>query len=74
MSEMMVLSREGDTKIIWTPGNTDEVNAALTMFNDLKKKGFIAYKVTAGGEKGEVIREFDPSAEKLIMAPPMVGG
>lgn len=72
--ELCVMDRTGDTKMIWNPNNTDEVEAAQATFDRLKKKGYLAYKVTAGGEKGEVITRFDASAEKIIMAPPVVGG
>lgn len=72
--EMCVLDETGDTKLIWNPGNEDEVDAAKTMFSKLTKKGYIAYKVTRGGDKGEVIKEFDATAEKIILAPPVIGG
>ena len=72
--EIAVLNKTGDTKLIFDPDNTDEVNAAREMFTGLKKKGHVAYKVSADGSKGEVIREFDPRCGKIIMAPAMVGG
>lgn len=34
----------------------------------------LAYRVTAGDQKGEVVRQFDPQAGRIIMAPPMAGG
>lgn len=75
MGEMAVMDRTGDTKVIWDATRQEEVDAAKETFKRLQKKGYIAYKVEgAQGEKGEIIREFDPSAEKLIMAPPLVGG
>ncbi len=66
--------RAGDTKLTWDTANRDEVEAARTMFNDLRQKRFMAYRVDEKGDKGEVIRQFDPEAGLLIMAPPMVGG
>lgn len=75
MSVMEVMDPTGDTKIIWDAANEDEVENARRTFDDLKKKGFIAYSVKGkNGKKGEIIREFDPDAERLIMAPPMQGG
>lgn len=65
----------GDLKIIWDPGNKAEVKAAKDQFDALIKKGqHLAYKVTAKGGKGEQIREFDPEAEKIILAPALRGG
>ncbi len=72
--ELRVLDATGDTKLIWNPNNTDEVENAKRTFNDLRSKGYLAYKVTEGGAKGEVIREFDANAEKIILAPALRGG
>lgn len=66
--------RGGDTKLIWSADNPDEVENARKTFDSLKKKGFAAFAVKAGGEKGEQIKTFDPEAEKIIMALPMRGG
>lgn len=72
--ELITLDKSGDTKIIWDPDNPAEVEAAKATFDSLKKKGYLGYKVDRKGEKGEVLKSFDPEAEKLIMAPQMVGG
>jgi hypothetical protein len=68
------MDRTGDTKVMWDQANEDEVSNAKRTFDDLKKKGYLAYSVKRNGDKGEVVREFDAGAEKLIMAPPMQGG
>lgn len=72
--ELCVLDRTGDTKIIWDSTKKDEVNSAKDQFNSLKKKGYMAYSVKKNGEKGELLHEFDAEAEKIILAPRMVGG
>lgn len=69
-----IMDRTGDTKIMWSPDNPDEVQVAKDSFDKLKKKGFLAYTVREDGEKGEVIREFDKRAGRIIMAPQLVGG
>jgi phage terminase large subunit-like protein len=76
MGEMRVMGRSGDTRIIWNPRDVDEVAAAKRTFDDLVGgKGFLAFRVNKeSGNKGTQIREFDPQAEKLIIAPPMAGG
>lgn len=71
---MAVLNQTGDVKTVWDSENEDEVSAARKQFDDLRKKGFLAYRVKRNGTKGEVIRTFDPEAESIILAPPMVGG
>jgi hypothetical protein len=74
MGQMKTLDETGDTKLIWDPNIKDEVDVARESFNKLKKKGYIAYSVKEGGKKGTAINEFDPSAEKIILAPAVMGG
>jgi hypothetical protein len=74
MGEMATLSRAGDVRIIWNPDNAAETAAAKKSFDDLTKKGHLAFAVKKTGDKGDQIREFDPDAEKIILAPPMRGG
>lgn len=69
------LDKSGDTRLIWDRSNQDEISAARKMFNELTAKQFVAYKAEGKeGKKGEVIRTFDESAERIIMVPRMVGG
>lgn len=72
--EMSILDESGDTKIIWSEGNADEVDNAKATFDRLRKKGYVAYSVNRKGEQGVVVTEFDPALEKLILAPQMKGG
>ncbi len=74
MGELRELGPKGDTKIIWDADEEAEVKIAKGAFNKLRKKGYFAYAVKRDGDKGEVIREFDADAEKIIMALPMQGG
>ncbi len=75
MSVMSVLDHTGDTKHIWDKNRPDEVSAIRAIFDKLtKEKKYLAYSVTDSGDKGAVVREFDPSAERLILAPQLVGG
>jgi hypothetical protein len=72
--ELAIMNATGDTKIIWDSENEDEVAVARRTFTELRGKGYAAYAVKKNGDKGEVIREFDPEAERIILAPAMVGG
>lgn len=72
--ELVVIDQTGDTKIIWDSTKKDEVDSAKTQFDALKKKGYMAYSVKKNGDKGELLHEFDAEAEKIILAPRMVGG
>lgn len=69
------LDQTGDTKVFWNRGNQTETAIAKAAFTQAKADGFMAYKVTgADGMKGEVMAEFDPAAERIILAPPLRGG
>lgn len=72
--ELVELGRQGDTRIIWDSEKEDEVATARRAFDDLRAKGYLAFKVNKEGNKGEQITRFDPDAEKLILAPQMKGG
>lgn len=72
--EICVMNESGDTRLSWDEDNEVEVAAARKMFDDLKAKGYVGYAMDKKGEKGEVIRSFDPSLEKIVMAPQMRGG
>lgn len=71
---LFVLDGSGDSRFMWSKDNPDEIDAAKKTFKKLRDKGYDAFKVLADGSKGEKISEFDPTAEKIIMAPRMVGG
>lgn len=73
-STLHVMDHTGDSKLLWSPDNPDEVQAAKDLFDSLKAKGYLAYTVEEDGERGEVIREFDKTAGRIIMAPQLVGG
>jgi hypothetical protein len=74
MSVLAVLDATGDTRLQWDKNNHMEVQAAKARFDELKAKRYFAYKVNKQGEQGEVIHDFDPAAERIMMVPPMVGG
>lgn len=74
MGVMAILDSTGDTRIMWDPNQKDEVDAAKKQFDDLIGKGYQAFAVKKRGGAGEKVREFDPSAGKLILARPTVGG
>lgn len=72
--EMRIMGKPGDTKVIWDPSRPAEVDAARKQFNELRRKGYVAFKGKKDGSKGKKITEFDPKAQRMIMVPPMRGG
>lgn len=75
LAAMAIMGGNGDTKHIWDPTKPAEVEAARTLFNQLTRKNYLAFKATGKeGDKGDQVREFDPSFGRLIFTPQMVGG
>lgn len=74
MGTLHVLDRTGDTRTMWDPNRPTEVEAARKTFDRLRKQGYLAYRVNEAGDKGEVMREFDATAGKVIMQPQLAGG
>ena len=74
MSELAVMDRTGDTRIEWDAERPGEVEAARELFDKMKNKGYLAYTLDRSGTRGDVIRRFDPNAERIIMSPQTVGG
>jgi hypothetical protein len=74
MGEMMELDRTGDTRIQFDKSNAVEVSAAEKRFKELKGKGYAAFGVNKKGDKGVLMSDFDPAAERILFVPPLVGG
>lgn len=74
MSTMNILDRTGDTKIEWNPRSRDEVAMARKAFDEAKAKKYLTYTLNADGTRGELLREFDPNAERIVCTPQNVGG
>jgi phosphoribosylformimino-5-aminoimidazole carboxamide ribonucleotide (ProFAR) isomerase len=76
MGVMAVMDRvKGDQTIGWDRNNPDEIEQAQASFDSLLAKGYLAYKVTKEGTKtGSQIKKFDPTLERIILAPALVGG
>ena len=72
---MAITDETGDTKIMWSKDNEDEIEVARTTFNTMIRKGYAAFRVTGkNGDAGEQMREFDPNAERIIFTKPQAGG
>jgi hypothetical protein len=68
-------AEHGDLRVMWDPAVQDEVEAARAQFDELRGKGYLAYRAQGRrGSRGEVIREFDPDAERIILVRQNVGG
>lgn len=65
----------GDTRLEWNKDVPAEVDAARETFARLHGENkYLAYKTRRDGSRGEVIRSFDPNAERIVMVPQTQGG
>lgn len=69
-----LMDATGDTRIEWDPNVADEVEMARKQFKAAQKKRYLIYRTSRNGERGEIMREFDPAAERIVCAPQTVGG
>jgi len=73
LGAMAVLGAEGDIKYTWDKTNKTEVEAAREQFNNLRSKGFLAFKIRGKlrERKGDGVIDFDSKAGRYqFMAPP----
>jgi hypothetical protein len=68
------LGRRGDSRFSWNPRNQTEVDEAERHFNELKAKGYRAFRVNEEGEKAGQMSDFDREAREILMVPQIVGG
>ena len=73
MGELIKPTKDGDTKVKWDPNNTEEVEVAREAFKLYCSQGYRAAKMH-NKEAGELIREFDPSANEILFLTPLAGG
>lgn len=72
---MHELCRRGDVPIMWNKDNPEEVALAREAFRNAKRAGFTIYRSEGkDGHRGQVVTEFDPKDQRLIMVRPHAGG
>jgi len=72
--EMAVMNSSGDSKLIFDPKNPKEVEMAQETFDAYRKKGFAAFRLKRWTGKGERLDKFDPTVNRILFVPPLVGG
>ena len=65
----------GHAEVHWKKSDKKDTDIARETFIKYKAQGYAIYRVDPKtGDKGELLKEFDPNAEKLIAVAPMAGG
>jgi hypothetical protein len=72
--QIIVMDRSGDTRHDFDVSNVEEVNEAMERFNELICQGKFASVPSGDGHSGRSIREFDPTAEKIVFRNQFIGG
>jgi hypothetical protein len=70
---LAILERTGEAKHVWDPTEPGDEAKARDAFDRAKSAGYTAYQIEGGGG-GSVAKNFNAEAEKIVMAPQMVGG
>lgn len=75
---MHKMNRKGDMNISWDKNDPRDVALAKNAWDHAHSRDggrMIGYRVVGeDGKRGEVVREFDPNAERLILVPQIQGG
>ena len=75
LNTMRILGRSGDNEIHWNPDTGEGLDLAKRVFQEkTQTAGYLAFVEGPSGEGSALIREFDPRAGSIIMAPRLVGG
>lgn len=71
-----IMDSSGDTKVLWDVDNEAEVAETRRIFDSMiAESGMLAYKTESKNTSdGEVIKEFDATAERVVLSPQLVGG
>lgn len=72
MSKLNVLDPTGHTAVEWDVADQATVDAARETYVKKAAEGYMAYSVA--GETREQIRDFDASAEEIVMMRALMGG
>ncbi len=75
MNVMRVLGRNGDSEIGWNPETGEGLRLAQRIFLEKTRCfGYLAFVEAPDGQGSELIRDFAPQAQSIILAPRLVGG
>lgn len=74
MGELATLGRNGHSVATWDEALPETVTEARVIFDEkTKNEGFAAFRTIATGPATQ-IREFDPTAERIVLTTPHQGG
>lgn len=73
MGRMRIMDRTGHTTMEWTVGDRTQEEVDRE-FKRMVLQGYSAFKIDPESKQGTMLKGFDPEAEEIILAVPLVGG
>ena len=75
MGTMHKMSHKGDEEVSWDKDDPESVKEARQKFLEFlsERKGY-AVRMEPDGQKGKLITDFDPDAERIVLMPMVMGG
>jgi hypothetical protein len=70
--ELLILDRSGHRTVSWD--TAEGAGLAREAMQSLQAEGYLAYVETDKAGNGTVVKDFDAEAERIVLAPPLVGG
>ena len=74
MNEFTVLDPNGHTTTMWDPQSPAEVDRARRVFDEMRRRGYRAFRIGKDGGPGEPRRSFDPKDDAMLFVPPIHAG
>jgi len=74
MGVQIVMDRNGDTRHEFDVGDAKALTRAEERFRELTGKGFRAVALGKDGNRGTLLRTFDPQVEETLFIPQLQGG
>ena len=74
MGLLRILGKDGDREIPWDPADPQQLDDVRCGFETLLRQGYQAYSLDANGRTGEHLRQFNPDAAEIVLAPRFRGG
>lgn len=69
------IGKQGDVEHRWEVGTDDgRIQEAESTFNEMLKKGGLAFGFNAPGGEGRQLDAFDPGVKEIVVFPRIAGG
>jgi hypothetical protein len=74
MGVMRILDSSGDSEVLWNVSDDEALAKASRAFDELVRKGRLAYERNGSQNAAARVRAFNPEADEIIWVRPLQGG